>query len=116
MGMGKHVINMCQNIDTETGRLLERLGQSVLIRTADNKEGMQSFREKRSPKFTGDVVMHPHLVELGFIAFVEAAPSGHLFLKLSKTSDPLGPLREGRSVSAWRSCATEVRCLMTTAR
>ncbi|MDB5601222.1 MAG: Enoyl-CoA hydratase [Xanthobacteraceae bacterium] len=53
MGMGKHVINMCQNIDTETGRLLERLGQSVLIRTADNKEGMQSFREKRSPKFTG---------------------------------------------------------------
>lgn len=53
MGMGKHVINMCQNIDTETGRLLERLGQSVLIRTADNKEGMQSFREKRAPKFTG---------------------------------------------------------------
>ena len=53
MGMGKHVINMCQNIDTETGRLLERLGQSVLIRTADNKEGMQSFREKRKPKFTG---------------------------------------------------------------
>jgi enoyl-CoA hydratase/carnithine racemase len=53
MGMGKHIINMCQNIDTETGRLLERLGQSVLIRTADNKEGMQSFREKRKPKFTG---------------------------------------------------------------
>jgi enoyl-CoA hydratase/carnithine racemase len=53
MGMGKHIINMCQNVDTETGRLLERLGQSVLIRTADNKEGMQSFRDKRAPKFTG---------------------------------------------------------------
>lgn len=53
MGMGKHIINMCQNVDTETGRLLERLGQSVLIRTSDNKEGMQSFREKRKPKFTG---------------------------------------------------------------
>ncbi|MDH7799007.1 MULTISPECIES: enoyl-CoA hydratase/isomerase family protein [unclassified Beijerinckia] len=53
MGMGKHIINMCQNVDTETGRLLERLGQSVLIRTHDNKEGMTSFREKRRPHFTG---------------------------------------------------------------
>jgi enoyl-CoA hydratase/carnithine racemase len=53
MGIGKHVINMCQNVDTETGRLLERLGQSVLIRTADNKEGMTSFQEKRKPNFTG---------------------------------------------------------------
>jgi enoyl-CoA hydratase/carnithine racemase len=53
MGMGKHIINMCQNVDTETGRLLERLGQSVLIRTADNKEGMTSFQEKRKPSFTG---------------------------------------------------------------
>ncbi|MEW6454461.1 MAG: enoyl-CoA hydratase/isomerase family protein [Pseudomonadota bacterium] len=54
MGMGKHIVNMCQNVDTETGRLLERLGQSVLIRTSDNKEGMQSFRDKRKPKFTGE--------------------------------------------------------------
>lgn len=53
MGMGKHIINMCQNVDTETGRLLERLGQSVLIRTDDNQEGMRSFREKRKPKFSG---------------------------------------------------------------
>jgi enoyl-CoA hydratase/carnithine racemase len=53
MGMGKHIINMCQNVDTETGRLLERLGQSVLIRTDDNKEGMTAFREKRRPDFTG---------------------------------------------------------------
>ena len=53
MGMGKHIINMCQNVDTETGRLLERLGQSVLIRTEDNKEGMLAFREKRKPKFKG---------------------------------------------------------------
>jgi enoyl-CoA hydratase/carnithine racemase len=53
MGMGKHIINMCQNVDTETGRLLERLGQSVLIRTSDNKEGMESFRQKRKARFTG---------------------------------------------------------------
>jgi 1,4-dihydroxy-2-naphthoyl-CoA synthase len=53
MGMGKHIVNMCQNVDTETGRLLERLGQSVLIRTDDNKEGMTAFREKRRPDFIG---------------------------------------------------------------
>src|SRR5271170_2798255 len=53
MGMGKHIINLCQNVDTETGRILERLGQSVLIRTQDNKEGMTAFREKRRPDFKG---------------------------------------------------------------
>ncbi len=49
MGMGKQIINMCQNVDTETGRLLERLGQSILIKTEDNKEGMNAFIEKRPP-------------------------------------------------------------------
>lgn len=53
MGMGKHIINMCQNVDTETGRMLERLGQSVLIKTSDNKEGMRAFMEKRRPDFKG---------------------------------------------------------------
>ena len=53
MGMGKHIINMCQNVDTETGRLLERLGQSILIKTEDNKEGMKAFLEKRPPHFKG---------------------------------------------------------------
>ncbi|MFM0608367.1 enoyl-CoA hydratase/isomerase family protein [Paraburkholderia sediminicola] len=53
MGMAKHIINACQNVDTETGRMLERLGQSVLIRTEDNQEGMSAFLGKRSPKFQG---------------------------------------------------------------
>jgi len=53
MGMAKHIINTCQNVDTETGRLLERLGQSVLIRTEDNKEGMGAFQNKRPAKFRG---------------------------------------------------------------
>jgi integrase len=39
------------------------------------------------------VVLHPHLVELGFPAFVEAAPTGHLFLKPNKSGDVLGPLQ-----------------------
>jgi enoyl-CoA hydratase/carnithine racemase len=51
MGIAKHVINTCQNVDTETGRILERLGQSILIRSEDAREGMQAFRDKRSPHF-----------------------------------------------------------------
>jgi integrase len=39
------------------------------------------------------VVLHPHLVELGFPAFVEAAATGHLFLRPSKSGDVLGPLQ-----------------------
>jgi enoyl-CoA hydratase/carnithine racemase len=53
MGMAKHIINACQNVDTETGRLLERLGQSVLIRTQDNKEGMAAFQGKRPAQYKG---------------------------------------------------------------
>jgi enoyl-CoA hydratase/carnithine racemase len=53
IGMAKHVINTCQSVDTETGRILERLGQSILIGTGDNKEGQAAFREKRKPKFRG---------------------------------------------------------------
>lgn len=53
MGMAKHIINTCQSVDLETGRILERLGQSVLIRTEDNKEGMKAFIEKRKPSFKG---------------------------------------------------------------
>lgn len=53
MGVAKHIINTCQNVDTETGRILERLGQSVLIRSEDAREGMGAFRDKRNPKFKG---------------------------------------------------------------
>jgi len=53
MGLAKQIINTCQNVDTETGRVLERLGQSVLIRTHDNKEGMEAFMQKRPPGFRG---------------------------------------------------------------
>ncbi|MFO0986293.1 MAG: enoyl-CoA hydratase/isomerase family protein [Alphaproteobacteria bacterium] len=53
MGVAKHIINTCQNVDTETGRILERLGQSILIRSQDAREGMTAFREKRAPKFRG---------------------------------------------------------------
>ena len=53
LGMAKHVINTCQNTDTETGRLIERLGQSVLIQSEDSREGNAAFREKRIPNWRG---------------------------------------------------------------
>ena len=53
LGMAKHVINTCQNTDTETGRLIERLGQSVLIQSEDSREGNAAFREKRKPAWKG---------------------------------------------------------------
>jgi len=40
-----------------------------------------------------DVVLHKHLVELGFTAFVKGAVPGHLFLTPSPSGDVLGPLQ-----------------------
>ncbi|HWL05856.1 MAG TPA: enoyl-CoA hydratase/isomerase family protein [Xanthobacteraceae bacterium] len=53
VGIGKHVTNTCQNLDTESGRILERLAQSSLAGSDDSKEGIRSFAEKRPPRFTG---------------------------------------------------------------
>jgi enoyl-CoA hydratase len=47
------VINNCLDVDLKAGRNFERLGQSVLKRTQDHKEGAQAFVEKRPAKFTG---------------------------------------------------------------
>jgi enoyl-CoA hydratase len=38
-------------VDTETGRNLERIGQSVLKLTEDHAEGARAFVEKRKPAF-----------------------------------------------------------------
>lgn len=40
-----------------------------------------------------DVVLHSHLVELGFARFVGSAPVGHLFLRPASSGDVLGPLQ-----------------------
>jgi len=39
------------------------------------------------------VVLHPHLIELGFSKFVQASPPGHLFIRPSPKGDVLGPLQ-----------------------
>jgi enoyl-CoA hydratase len=51
LGMAKLVLNTCTDVDAETGRRLERLGQSVLKATEDHREGAQAFLAKRPPRW-----------------------------------------------------------------
>jgi len=53
LGMAKLVLNTCTDVDSETGRRLERLAQSVLKVTDDHREGVAAFAEKRPPKWAG---------------------------------------------------------------
>jgi enoyl-CoA hydratase len=52
LGMAKMVLNACAEVDLETGRRFERLGQSVLKKTDDHREGAKAFLEKRPPNWT----------------------------------------------------------------
>ncbi len=51
IGMAKMVLNTCTDVDQETGRRLERLGQSVLKLSEDHREGAKAFLEKRPPNW-----------------------------------------------------------------
>ena len=53
LGLAKLVLNACANVDPETGRSLERLGQSILKKTEDHEEGAKAFVEKRKARFKG---------------------------------------------------------------
>jgi enoyl-CoA hydratase/carnithine racemase len=53
LGLAKLVLNASANVDPDTGRHLERLGQSILKKTEDHEEGAKAFVEKRKPKFKG---------------------------------------------------------------
>lgn len=49
LGMAKMILNTCSDVDADSGRRLERLGQSVLKMTDDHHEGYAAFIEKRVP-------------------------------------------------------------------
>ena len=53
LGVAKLVLNTCSDVDAETGRRLERLGQSVLKTTRDHSEGASAFIEKRPARWEG---------------------------------------------------------------
>lgn len=53
LGLAKLVLNACMNVDPDTGRHIERLGQSILKKTEDHLEGAKAFVEKRRPEFKG---------------------------------------------------------------
>jgi len=53
LGTAKLVVNQCVNVDLETGRNFERIGQSVLKLSEDHGEGVQAFLEKRKANFKG---------------------------------------------------------------
>ncbi len=53
VGMAKLIINACRGLDSESGRLFERLGQSNLINTEDAQRGMLTFEHKKKLSFVG---------------------------------------------------------------
>jgi enoyl-CoA hydratase len=54
LGLAKRILWHSVTSDFQTGRMLESLAQSVLVKTKDHREGITAFREKRKPEFKGE--------------------------------------------------------------
>jgi enoyl-CoA hydratase/carnithine racemase len=54
LGLAKRILWHSVTSDFQTGRMLEALAQSVLVKSKDHREGIRAFREKRKPEFKGD--------------------------------------------------------------
>lgn len=81
-----------------------RVGELAQLRSQDLRQQNEHWIINITPEAgtvktdeAREVVLHPHLVELGFVKFVKAAPPGHLFLRPAKDGNVLGPLRGGKN-------------------
>lgn len=54
LGLAKRILWHSVTSDFQTGRMLEALAQSVLVKSKDHREGIRAFREKRKPEFKGE--------------------------------------------------------------
>jgi enoyl-CoA hydratase/carnithine racemase len=54
LAMAKRAANAALDTDYNTARLMEQWGEQALIGTADSKEGIAAFSEKREPKYSGN--------------------------------------------------------------
>jgi integrase len=77
-----------------------RVGEIAQLRKQDvareGKHWVITISEEAGTVKTGEtrrVPVHPHLIELGFIDFVKAAPQGPLFLRVASGGSVLGPLQ-----------------------
>lgn len=74
-----------------------RVVEMIQLRKQDIRKAEGAWIARLTPEAGGiktneyrDVPLHPHLIDLGFVNFVDASGEGHLFVNVRKGSSPAG--------------------------